>query len=484
MMHQPAWKRLGLQLKASRENVKASNVKSATENHKKSAQQHGINSRKYPSEHTEIQQIKQRTSRVSKRSKDGTTEPKTNKRRRKLEADSDNSASNVPDPIPGKGNEEESASSERTIRSTETPGLVEYAERAANLDTPSLKRKKSVTFSSDTKEVDGFGTRVLYNGSSPKLFSAVQSTPVMDDNPRASLDSEEATSAVRPATVILNNGSDTNGDLHHEDASTAEEREANKKKRKAESRARAEPKEIPKYVQYLLQYHTARDRWKFSKSLQSDLLKNLFNVFRVPTDCNDAISAYLAGLQGQARERVRETAREIVLETRPFGTLQQEVGQARTDDVSHLDKLEEGLGATSNLILKLDSNETPDDHERFTALKKRKRAQEVLLALLKSDANVPPPKPQISLNLPPPGSNIMTATSSGQHIVFDDNDEEPQQRKILQSNAKPVRKRKQRTRPQDREGSSSSSDESSSSSSSSGDLTDSSSSEASSDESE
>ena len=66
-------------------------------------------------------------------------------------------------------------------------------------------------------------------------------------------------------------------------------------------------------MEYLTQFHTDRASWKFNKAQQISLLKNIFDVSRIPKDYNEAIRLYIAGLQGDgARNRLRETASQTL----------------------------------------------------------------------------------------------------------------------------------------------------------------------------
>jgi hypothetical protein len=68
-------------------------------------------------------------------------------------------------------------------------------------------------------------------------------------------------------------------------------------------------------IVYLLDHHRSRDSWKFNKAKQTYLLKHLFDFDKIPTDCNEALREYIAGLQGQgARTRVRESIEKIKAE--------------------------------------------------------------------------------------------------------------------------------------------------------------------------
>lgn len=67
------------------------------------------------------------------------------------------------------------------------------------------------------------------------------------------------------------------------------------------------------YVKYLDQFHHDKPNWKFNKSKQNDLLKNVWNVYRIPPSFNEALISYMDGLQGAgARRRLMEGAEEVL----------------------------------------------------------------------------------------------------------------------------------------------------------------------------
>jgi hypothetical protein len=69
----------------------------------------------------------------------------------------------------------------------------------------------------------------------------------------------------------------------------------------------------PQYLEYLSQFHTDRANWKFNKAQQISLLKNIFDVSHIPKDYNEALKAYITGLQGDgARNRLREAASDTL----------------------------------------------------------------------------------------------------------------------------------------------------------------------------
>jgi WKF domain len=71
---------------------------------------------------------------------------------------------------------------------------------------------------------------------------------------------------------------------------------------------RKPPPEADQLV-YLRQYLTDRDQWKFSKQKQNWILKNLYEIAE---SYEEALIAYVCGLQGGSKDRVVEEARVLV----------------------------------------------------------------------------------------------------------------------------------------------------------------------------
>ncbi|KAI7229642.1 hypothetical protein KC330_g7346 [Hortaea werneckii] len=67
------------------------------------------------------------------------------------------------------------------------------------------------------------------------------------------------------------------------------------------------------YVEYILQFYNDKANWKFNKNKQTELLKHLFNPWRIPAQYDDALVAYIEGLQGaRAQQRVIEGAEAVL----------------------------------------------------------------------------------------------------------------------------------------------------------------------------
>lgn len=136
-----------------------------------------------------------------------------------------------------------------------------------------------MTFANDTKTADG---------NSAKSFAAPSTDPV------------QATDG----TVVI-----TIPDSNIETTVSLPEDQSLKQPKGRKERTKDKGRSVPVYVEYLNQFYNDKDHWKFNKSKQTDLLKNIWNTYRVPSEYDDALVAYIQGLQGEAaRQRLRSEA--------------------------------------------------------------------------------------------------------------------------------------------------------------------------------
>ncbi|PSK42300.1 hypothetical protein B9Z65_4214 [Elsinoe australis] len=144
---------------------------------------------------------------------------------------------------------------------------------------PRKKRSKSVTFANDTKTADG---------NSAKSFAAPSTDPV------------QATDGTVVPTIP---------DSNIETTVSLPDDQSLKQPKGRKERTKDKGRSVPVYVEYLSQFYNDKDHWKFNKSKQTDLLKNIWNTYRVPSEYDDALVAYIQGLQGEAaRQRLRNEA--------------------------------------------------------------------------------------------------------------------------------------------------------------------------------
>lgn len=174
---------------------------------------------------------------------------------------------------------------------------AEHNEATSTAQTPSpkLSKHKSVSFTPDTKTSDGDSVKKLYQtwllkqiaGLSPaKASEALRSfTPDSLFDPKTP---PKVTSPKQSNRLELNLSPPTSW---AQDTLSAP---------------------LTSTIRYLNNYHTSRPTWKFSKSKQNQVLKHAFDVSKIPLEHDDALKAYIMGLESPAaRTRMRVTAREI-----------------------------------------------------------------------------------------------------------------------------------------------------------------------------
>jgi hypothetical protein len=218
------------------------------------------------------------------------------------------------------------------------------------LATPNSKqgRRKSVVFSNDTKKQDGDSAQTYFKAwANDELDYYAQKA--------ADYDAAEAAKAANQTeplkdTVSIEPEVTREQDLTPQKANKADKKATKEEKKKAKQEKKelttntnnaaqttSDPaipvvkkqkvrtpkdnanKPVPEYVRYLEQYHADRSSWKFNKSKQNDVLKNIWNIYRIPPSCNEALVEYLDGLQGgAARQRLRQAAQSANIDIVSF----------------------------------------------------------------------------------------------------------------------------------------------------------------------
>ncbi|KAJ4350352.1 uncharacterized protein N0V89_008973 [Didymosphaeria variabile] len=157
---------------------------------------------------------------------------------------------------------------------------------SSSLSPPKTDRRKSVTFTPDTKASDGNSASNYF-----KQWVAEQKGSDADFTP-----AEVAQFAKPPEVHIANSNP----------SSTLPLKATTTGKKKDPSR----------YLNYLAQYYQDRANWKFNKATQNDVLENSLNIFRIPEEYSDALLEYVRGLKGagvidRLRERCMKTIDEV-----------------------------------------------------------------------------------------------------------------------------------------------------------------------------
>ena len=169
---------------------------------------------------------------------------------------------------------------------------------------PSLRRdsnaiKKTVSFTSDTKIVDGESAKSLIADweaqyDQPSLSSNLPQNP-------------------EPA-----------------------KKKASKSKNSESRFTTKKPHAALEYLTYFLQ---SRKSWKFSKNKEGWILKHVFSVDHVPSKYDTSLMQYLQGLKSAAaRSRIRQEAEEIIRKDREE-TLEYTVSSSSKDDTAEVDKI-------------------------------------------------------------------------------------------------------------------------------------------------
>jgi hypothetical protein len=185
--------------------------------------------------------------------------------------------------------------------------------------TPILSRKKSVSFTPETKVDDGDSIKQLFNTWVAEQKSQDPSFQLQNSQP--------AFQTPEPSRVV------------EQVDTTLDEKERRSKrinKPKPEQVNKPKSGKLPKplkpskvvksmiptsrpCLQYLRQYHESRDTWKFNKNHQSYLLKHVFDIEIIPSDHAHLICPYVRGLQGGVRTRLRDAALAIKVKDQEEG---------------------------------------------------------------------------------------------------------------------------------------------------------------------
>jgi hypothetical protein len=288
-----------------------------------------------------------------------------------------------------------------------TPKPANKLLRNASLeDSPTrTDRRKSVTFTPDTKTVDGNSASNLF-----KKWVAEQK------GAQADFTEAEVAQFAPPPKVHPANGIPTSqppaanqDDEQHVKA----EKKAKKKQKKADSAASVEPgqstatakpkgkkKDPSLYLAYLTQFHKDNSNWKFNKAKQNDVLENALNIFRIPDEHSEALYAYVKGLKGAAvierlKARCQATLKELDEEDQKDPEMNDQEARKKAKD----EALEERLAKERKRRRTEADVETLLDHphpEGFVRRLKRQRAEALLNALNLAAPLAPPPPAQVN----------------------------------------------------------------------------------------
>ncbi|KAI7471012.1 hypothetical protein KC351_g12363 [Hortaea werneckii] len=411
--HIPAWKRLGLKLKYAKETAEPSGPTSteAGDSQKGSKRQ----STSHAEETTPKPSKKQKLSQ-----EDAQTSSKPNS------TDDDSHSSSKPKVKSFAVDRKASKGKHQTFDSED--------ENPAGDDVRGRPRKashrKSVTFTADTKahdaESNSDGEAAEEEPSEPPQIAATEQ-PASPENKLSKEEKKRLKQQQKSSAPS--------------EGKSADDRATHVKKPKHQGTA--------EYVEYILQFYNDKANWKFNKNKQTELLKHLFNPWRIPAQYDDALVAYIEGLQGaRAQQRVIEDAEAVLkaLLEKQESEVSVESMDSRT---SRKAAYETAVKREIEKVKQVGRSEY-DEHqllEMKREVEKAQRADAVLAALLSKELEQPA--------APPARSAAPAAADS----LANGNEEEKKMPKPDQKR----KKRKARTQVSSDESSSSSSSDSSSS---------------------
>ncbi|MCJ1450754.1 hypothetical protein MMC28_001088 [Mycoblastus sanguinarius] len=346
--HVPAWKKLGLKLKFAEEepeNTSGRHTGIANGKKRKALDDTGASTR-------------------------ATTEHRHSKKPKKTESNGDKSTVSV------NGNS--------------TPAIEDTEQQSSppkDPSTPSTKRK-SVSFTPETKTQDGDSVKQLY-----RTWVASQVAKNPSFNP---LTASPALKSVTPATFA---SPETSSSFIPTSAPSPTPKKTEVKKAKSKTKPKSsqypstsDPSQPSPAVSYLQTHHTDLEHWKFSKPHQNHLLKHLFSLSHLPSFCDSALLSYFKGLQGSARSRVRQEALAIREEDAKWlasdssddkermenETNAQCLARRRRDYEAAVSHIKEVLQSKEDAREERDWSSLGDEEEWEERLSRRRRAEVVL----------------------------------------------------------------------------------------------------------
>jgi WKF domain len=364
--------------------------------------------------------------------------------------------------------EVEEASSLKKSKPSPEPHSISTVDQV----TPEPARKKSVTFTPETKNEDGDSIKALFSAwvaehkNKDDLSTPVFQTPqasTVEETFDTTLDEKERrvkrvktlkqgkTESKDPPKAKDLKKAKKKKEIDHlasHSASTEAEEESLKSTEQSKTKKARKPRTakgpanpaLPEkpFLAYLKQYSESRETWKFNKNHQSHLLKHLFDIDIVPSNYAHYVYEYVKGLQGGVRTRLRDTAIAIKVKDQeePFpADMENSEQRKRVYDVAMNEYVTTMMAADvgpnvgyEGVLLGLSDAAMP------TRVAKRKRVERILAVL---------------------GSGEGEVIGTGEkEVVIADDESQKRLRMNDGSSQKVVRKRKQRTMVVDDESSS------------------------------
>ncbi|USP78829.1 hypothetical protein yc1106_06103 [Curvularia clavata] len=206
------------------------------------------------------------------------------------------------------------------LASTETTGTNETAFATPQKPSASPSRgdrRKSVAFTPDTKKADGNTGQDYFKAwvASQKGTGQVSQPPEVSNFVLHALIADEEKTARKNGQLEKNQGSEQAASLSTKETKS-ETKLASQPAKAGTPATKGKKKDPSVYIAYLTQYYNDRDNWKFNKAKQNDVVDNALNIFRIPIEHSEALTAYVAGLQGagvieRLRERCHATLKDL-----------------------------------------------------------------------------------------------------------------------------------------------------------------------------
>jgi hypothetical protein len=220
------------------------------------------------------------------------------------------------------------------LASTETNGTDTIATPQKSLKKsirkdPSASPRKSVAFTPDTKKSDGNSGQDYFKAwvasqkgtgevsQPPEVSNFVLHALIADEEKTArkngQLEKKQEGEETKQADKPLSQPAQTGKATSRPDESKPSTGQATPQ---SAPTVKGKKKDPSIYIAYLTQYYNDRSNWKFNKAKQNDVVDNALNIFRIPVEHSEALSAYIAGLQGagvieRLRERCRATLKDL-----------------------------------------------------------------------------------------------------------------------------------------------------------------------------
>jgi hypothetical protein len=180
----------------------------------------------------------------------------------------------------------------------------------------SSEKRKSVSFSADTKIADGESVKQLYHawlGQQDDDFDPATASEALRSLSPPPAHPADTTA---PPTAIKKARGAKKGE-RAESAKRAKEQKEPKEPKKPKKAKLPKP-QAPETAQqslvldYLTAYHTSHATWKFNKNRQTTILKHVFDPTFIPHAHDPALQAYMSGLNSApARARLLVSALQI-----------------------------------------------------------------------------------------------------------------------------------------------------------------------------